>query len=161
MFERLRRTILLAEDMILVAVLTAMIGFAVTQIALRNLFGVGILWADPLVRVLVLWTGLIGAMVAARLDQHIVVSALARFLPPRLKAAARLLTDSATALVCLMMAGVATRFVYSDYQAGAKAFGAVPAWVCELIIPLAFLVLAGRYGLFAVERARELAPRRA
>lgn len=156
MFERLRRAVLLAEDVILVVVLVAMIGFAVAQIALRNLLGIGILWGDPLVRVLVLWAGLIGAMVAARLDHHIVISALAQFLPPRWKTASRLLTDSATAAVCLIVALVATRFVHSDYQAGVMAFARVPAWVCELIIPFAFFVLAGRYGLFAVERAREL-----
>jgi TRAP-type C4-dicarboxylate transport system permease small subunit len=157
MLERLRRAVLLAEDAILVMVLVAMIGFAVAQIALRNLLGVGILWGDPLVRVLVLWAGLIGAMVAARLDHHIVISALAQFLPPRWKAASRLLTDSATALVCVIVALVATRFVYSDYQAGVLAFGRVPAWVCELIIPLAFFVLTGRYLLFAIERVRQLA----
>jgi TRAP-type C4-dicarboxylate transport system permease small subunit len=156
MLERLRRAVLLAEDTILVLVFVAMIGLALAQIALRNLFGVGILWGDPLVRVLVLWSGLIGAMVAARLDHHIVVSALARFLPPRWRAASRLLTDSATAAVCVIVAVVATRFVYSDYQAGVLAFGRVPAWVCELIIPFAFLVLAGRYTLFAVERLGEL-----
>jgi TRAP-type C4-dicarboxylate transport system permease small subunit len=154
--ERLRRIVLLAEDTILVAVLAAMIGFAVTQIALRNLFGIGLLWADPLVRVLVLWAGLIGAMVAARLDNHIVISALAQFLPPRWKTASRLVTDSATAVVCLVVAVVAARFVHLDYTVGTLAFAAVPAWVCELIIPLAFFVLAGRYALFAVERAREL-----
>jgi TRAP-type C4-dicarboxylate transport system permease small subunit len=155
-FERLRRTILVAEDVILVAVLSAMIGFAVVQIFLRNLFGIGIVWADPLVRVLVLWAGLLGAMVAARLDQHIVISALATLLPARGKAASRLGTDVATAIVCLVVAGVAARFVYSDYGAGSIAFGAVPAWACELIIPVAFAVLAGRYILFAVERARDL-----
>jgi TRAP-type C4-dicarboxylate transport system permease small subunit len=157
MLERLRRAVLLAEDAILVVVFVAMIGFAVAQIALRNLLGMGILWGDPLVRVLVLWSGLIGAMVAARLDQHIVVSALAQFLPPRWKAASRFLTDSATALVCVIVALVAVRFVYSDYQAGVTAFARVPAWVCELIIPFAFFVLGGRYLLFAIERAREFA----
>jgi TRAP-type C4-dicarboxylate transport system permease small subunit len=157
MLERVRRAVLLAEDAILVTVLAAMIGFAVAQIALRNLVGVGILWGDPLVRVLVLWSGLIGAMVAARLDHHIVISALAQFLPPRWKTASRLLTDGATALVCAIVAVVAARFVHSDYQAGVVAFARVPAWVCELIIPLAFFVLSGRYLLFAIERVRELA----
>lgn len=157
MLERLRRAVLIVEDAILVLVFVAMIGFAVAQIALRNLFGVGILWGDPLVRVLVLWSGLIGAMVAARLDHHIVVSALAQFLPPRWRVASRLLTDSATAAVCAIVGVVAARFVHSDYQAGVLAFGRVPAWVCELIIPFAFFVLAGRYTLFAAQRAGELA----
>ncbi|UCH54332.1 MAG: TRAP transporter small permease [Pseudomonadota bacterium] len=138
-----------------------MIGFAVAQIFLRNFFGIGIIWADPLVRVLVLWAGLIGAMVAARLDQHIVISALAKLLPPRWKAASRLLTDGATAIVCLIVAVVSVRFVYSEYQAATVAFAAVPAWVCQLVIPVAFVMLACRYTLFAVERARQMFERHA
>lgn len=157
MFERLRRAVLLAEDVILVLALATLIGFAVMQILLRNLFGIGIVWADPLVRVLVLWVGLIGAMLAARLDRHIVISALAQFLPPRWKAASRALTDAATALVCAVVAVVAARFVYGDYLAGSMAFAGVPAWVCELIIPFAFAVLAGRYLLYTGERLCALA----
>jgi TRAP-type C4-dicarboxylate transport system permease small subunit len=157
MLERMRRAVLLAEDAILVAALTALIGFAVLQILLRNLFGIGIVWADPLVRVLVLWVGLIGAMAAARLDRHIVISALAQFLPPRWTVVSRALTDATTALVCAVVAVVAVRFVHDDYRAGAIAFASVPAWLCELIVPLAFAVLAARYLLFAGERLRALA----
>lgn len=156
MHERLRRAVLLIEDVILVSVLSAMIGFAVLQIVLRNFFDIGIVWADPLVRVLVLWVGLIGAMVAARLDRHIVISALARSLSPRWKAASRALTDGTTALVCAVIAVEAAHFVYRDYAAGALAFAGVPAWVCETIVPFAFAVLAGRYLLFTVERVRAL-----
>ncbi|MBK6758569.1 MAG: hypothetical protein IPG70_13625 [Moraxellaceae bacterium] len=52
------------EDSILVALLLAMIVLAVTQIALRNGFDTGITWADALLRVMVLWIALLGAMVA-------------------------------------------------------------------------------------------------
>jgi TRAP-type C4-dicarboxylate transport system permease small subunit len=157
MLERLRHAALLTEDVILVAALAALIGFAVLQILLRNLFGIGIVWADPLVRVLVLWVGLIGAMVAARLDRHIVISALAQFLPPRWTLASRALTDATTALVCAVVAVVAVRFVHDDYRANAMAFASVPAWLCELIVPLAFAVLAARYLLFAGQRLHEFA----
>ena len=42
------------EDAILVGLLLTMIGMAVTQIFLRNLFEAGIVWSDVLVRILVL-----------------------------------------------------------------------------------------------------------
>jgi TRAP-type C4-dicarboxylate transport system permease small subunit len=59
------------EDGILAAVLTLMIALAVVQILLRNFFGAGFIWGDVLVRVLVLWIGLIGAMIAYRCnDRH-------------------------------------------------------------------------------------------
>ena len=59
------------EDGILVAILCLMIGLAALQIVLRNFLGAGIVYADMLVRILVLWIGLVGAMVAARQNKHI------------------------------------------------------------------------------------------
>ena len=52
------------ENGLLVGLLVAMIGIAVTQIVMRNGFDSGFLWADSLLRVLVLWIGMIGALVA-------------------------------------------------------------------------------------------------
>ena len=52
------------EDALLVILLSLMILLAATQILLRNFFDLGFVWADPLLRALVLWLGLIGATVA-------------------------------------------------------------------------------------------------
>ncbi len=156
MLSRLQQVLRWVEDAVLVAVLGGMILFAVLQIALRNFFGTGILWSDPLVRVLVLWAGLIGAMVAARLDRHIVISALSQFLSPRWKLLARAVTDAAAAGVCFVITWVSMEFVLADHAAGSMAFAVVPSWICELIIPVAFLVMGVRYGLYSISSAREL-----
>ena len=71
------------EDGILVAILSLMIGLAALQIVLRNFFGAGIVWGDMLVRVLVLWIGLVGAMVAARQNKHISIDLVIRYLRER------------------------------------------------------------------------------
>ena len=52
------------EDALLVALLGVLLLLASTQILLRNLFDAGLTWADPLLRVLVLWLGLLGARVS-------------------------------------------------------------------------------------------------
>jgi TRAP-type C4-dicarboxylate transport system permease small subunit len=161
MLARLQWIMNRIEDTVLVLVLGGMILFAVLQIGLRNFFGTGILWSDPLVRVLVLWAGLIGAMVAARLDRHIVISALAHFMNPHWKLGARVVTDLAAAVVCLVVTWVSLRFVFADYVARTMAFAAVPAWVCEIIIPIAFLVMGVRYALHSLDSARELLGRAA
>ncbi len=59
------------EDALLVALLGVLLLLASTQILLRNLFDAGLTWADPLLRVLVLWLGLLGAMIASRSGKHI------------------------------------------------------------------------------------------
>ncbi|MCK5838003.1 MAG: TRAP transporter small permease, partial [Desulfobacula sp.] len=73
------------EDSILIGLLLSMICMAVLQIVMRNLFDSGILWGDELIRVLVLWIGLIGAMIASRNNHHISIDVISRYLPDKIK----------------------------------------------------------------------------
>jgi TRAP-type C4-dicarboxylate transport system permease small subunit len=59
------------EDWFLILMLAIMVVLAVTQIFYRNVFGSGVVWIDPLLRVLVLWVAIGGAVVATRTDNHI------------------------------------------------------------------------------------------
>jgi TRAP-type C4-dicarboxylate transport system permease small subunit len=158
--NRLARFVGVVEDALLVVLLSAMIALAGTQIALRNLFHTGLLWADPGLRVMVLWVGMIGAMVASRLDKQISVDAVSRFLPDRWRAWVRVATDLFTSVVSVVVAWNAARLVLDDRAAGSTVFAAVPVWVCESILPIAFGVIAVRYALFAIAHAREGAARR-
>ncbi|MDE2237792.1 MAG: TRAP transporter small permease subunit, partial [Elusimicrobia bacterium] len=47
-----------------------MSSLAFLQVLRRELFGSGALWADPLLRSLVLWVGFLGAALAAAEDKH-------------------------------------------------------------------------------------------
>jgi TRAP-type C4-dicarboxylate transport system permease small subunit len=152
--SRLIRATALVEDALLVLLLAAMVGLAATQIILRNLFDGAILWADPMLRVSVLWVGMIGAMVATRSDKQISVDAVSRFLPPRLKARVRVITDLFTAVVSAVVAWSAYRLVLDDRAAGVTAIAFVPVWICEAILPVAFGVIAFRYALYAFKHLR-------
>jgi TRAP-type C4-dicarboxylate transport system permease small subunit len=144
------------EDAILVSVLGTMILLGAAQILMRNLLGEGLAWGDPLLRVLVLWAALVGAMVAARSDAHIRIDVLHQFLPARLKPWVDAVLRLATAAISFTLAWVSARFVLDEREYGVTAFGGVPgigdvpAWVCELIIPIAFTVLGLRYLLLAL-----------
>lgn len=142
------------EDALLVLLLAAMVVLAGGQILLRNVLDAGLVWADPLLRVLVLWVGMAGAMAAARADRHITVDVLSRLLPERARRGARALTDLATAVVCALLAWHAARFVAAELEGGAVVFAGVPAWTCQLILPLGFAVMALRYLALAVGRGR-------
>ena len=50
-----RATLHRLEDSVLCLLMTSLILLAFGQIALRNLFGISILWAEPVIRHLVLW----------------------------------------------------------------------------------------------------------
>ena len=68
------------EQILLVILLSALILVAFSQIILRNIFSTGIDWGDAFVRSLVLWTGFIGATVAAREGKHISIDVVSRWL---------------------------------------------------------------------------------
>lgn len=155
LLARLRRATSIFEDALLVLLLTAMIAIAGAQILLRNLFDSAILWADPLLRVAVLWVGMIGAMVATRYDKQITIDAVSRFVPQHWKFRMRVVTDLFTAAVSAVVAWSAYRLMLADRADGGLAIAFVPVWICELILPVAFAVIALRYVLSAVEHLRK------
>ena len=143
--SRLGRALALVEDFILAAMLAAMIALSFSQIVLRNIFESGLIWGDSLVRVMVLWICLIGALSAGRDGKHISIDVISRFLPEKGKAAADAVTQLFTAAVCLLLAWHSLALVRLEYQDGYMAFASVPAWVCEAIIPIGLAGLGLRY----------------
>jgi TRAP-type C4-dicarboxylate transport system permease small subunit len=152
--ERVAAALERVEDAVLVLLMGALVALAGAQIVLRNLFDSGLLWADPAVRVLVLWVALLGAMAAARQGRHITVDLVARVLPPRLAAPVRALTDLFAAAVCGLLAWHAARLVAMEWEAGTVAVGGVPTWVAQLIVPAGFAVIGLRYLALAPARFR-------
>lgn len=156
---RLLRLFAGIEDGLLVLLLLLLIVLAAAQIALRNLFDTSLLWADPALRVMVLWIGMIGAMVATRFDKQISVDAVSRFLPPRWRFAARVVTDLFTSAVSFALAWNSVRLIFEDRAGGLTVFASVPLWVCELVLPLAFGLIAIRYLVYALRHgSKALAP---
>ncbi len=151
MIDRLTSILHRLESGLLAGLLATMIGVAAYQVIARNLFDSGLLWGDALVRVLVLWVTLVGAMVASRRDEHIRMDLVARFLRHRWQRRVRRLTSAFTVFVCGLFAYYSARFVWLDYQDGVTAFASVPAWVCETVMPLGAGVMAIRYLLHMVK----------
>lgn len=141
------------ENGTLALALTVMIVLAFTQILLRNLMGTGFYWADGLLRYLVLWIGLLGAMIATRERNHISVDIVGYILPGRSRAMVRILTDGFSLLVCAVLCISSVVFVLNERADHLPAFGRVPAWQAELILPLSFLVMSLRFLMFVIEDA--------
>jgi TRAP-type C4-dicarboxylate transport system permease small subunit len=142
------------EDGVLVLLLAAMIIIAGVQILLRNVFETGFAWGDPLLRIMVLWVGLLGAMIATRKDNHISIDILTRYLSSRSKRISALLSNVFTLCICAVLTYHGARFVIQDQEAGIIAFSGVPAWWFELIIPVGFAVMSLRYAVRCVSGLR-------
>lgn len=145
------------ETGLLVFLLAAMMLIAVLQIVTRNIFGFGIVSAEALVRILVLWTALVGAMMGAKQGSHIAMDALAKYIKPNYQAAINRLVNCAVGVLCLFTAYFCYQFVRVDYDDGKMAFEGAPFWVFESIMPIAFLVIGWRYlaSAFAVAQKSE------
>jgi TRAP-type C4-dicarboxylate transport system permease small subunit len=145
LLARLGRATAAIEDTLLVLMLAAMILLAGSQIVLRNFWDIGLAWGDPLLRVSVLWIGLLGAMAATRDDNHISIDILYRLLPIAGKNISRAITDLFTSVVCGYVAWYGGLLVALEKREESIVFASVPAWITELIIPVGFGVMALRF----------------
>ncbi len=145
MTDRLLAGIRFIESGLLVLLLSSMILLAAYQVIARNFFDTGILWGDALVRVLVLWVTFIGATIASRNDEHIRIDLFTRFTGERSSLWLDRFRSLFTAFVAGLFAWYAYEFVRLDYEDGIIAFGSVPAWVCEVVMPVGAALICLRY----------------
>jgi TRAP-type C4-dicarboxylate transport system permease small subunit len=145
--ERLGKAL---EDAILVLLLSGMIGLAAGQIVLRNLFDLGFIWTDELLRLLVLWLAVAGAVAASRQDRHISIAVLDRYLPPRARHAVKVLTHVFTAGVCALIAWHSLVFVRTAHEFGDLLLGGVPAWPLQSVLPIGFALISYRFMVLAI-----------
>lgn len=142
------------EDALLVLLLSAMVVLAGTQILLRNLFDAGLLWVDPMLRVMVLWLGLIGATVATRDNKHIRIDLLSRFFDKNTHRAIQAVVGLISAATCLWIAWTGMHWIRLDYEEGVVSFTGIPAWLLEIIVPMSFALIGLRYLVLTLSWAR-------
>ena len=152
---RLIKVVTWTENALLITMLALMVSLAAAQILLRNFLDMSLIGADQMLRLLVLWVAFLGAVAASREGKHIHVDAIARWLPGKVKAGVMALTDLFTVGVCLLLAWQALRFMQSTRESGEMEFGSLPVWVAELILPLAFTLIALRYALRFVHHVQQ------
>ncbi len=142
--EGLFKALGIVEVAILGLLLGTLIVLGGLQIVLRNFFHSGLLWADPLMRHIVLWLGCLGAALATKSAQHINIDVFSRLLPDNIKPWRRSLVYGATSVATFMMGIAAWRLVVDEKMYGDIAFGTVPVWVLQLILPVAFFMISYR-----------------
>lgn len=142
LLRTLDRVLVRVETAFLVVFLSVMILLAFSQVMLRNFLGMGFLWADPLVRHLVIWVGFFGAAVATHEERHISIDALTRFFRPRWKAIAHVFTSLFAVIVCLYLADAAWVFLLDEKSLGSAFMLNVPTWIALIVIPTGYALIA-------------------
>lgn len=133
------------ENTILYILLGTMVILAFTQISGRLFFGTGFFWADAILYNLVLWVCLVGAAIGTRRKEHITIDVIHRILKPTPQKIVRIFTDIFSGLVCSALTYAAIRFIIDEMMFKTQLTGNWPAWPFQLILPMAFTVIAARF----------------
>ena len=143
------------EEAVLLLLIAAMILLACVQIVLRDFWGGGVSWADPLLRVMVLWAGLLGAVVATKMDKHISIDLASHLLPKGIFRWLRVLRYLFATGVCLVLTWVAADFVLQEAgQGNGQEMAGIASWQLNLVFPIAFAGIALRFLISSVGSVR-------
>jgi TRAP-type C4-dicarboxylate transport system permease small subunit len=153
----IERAIVYGVGLLLVAVLIFMILLACLQIALRNLFASGIIWADSLLKLLVLWIGFLGAVLATYKKKHINIDILSKFLPTKIKILVRCILNIVAAVVCAFLLIASIKFITYEMEPPTETlFFDIPTWTFQLIIPGCFGIIVFNFLMRTVEDIGDL-----
>ena len=141
------------EDAVLVLLLLAMIVLAGYDILARSIFGGGVSWIPPLLRVMVLWIGLLGALLATRSREHISIDLISKLGGPTLNRIASTVTLLFAAIVCGLVGWFSGQYVHLAFEYQDIAFAEIPAWPLQLIIPFTFGLMGLRFFIQSISAA--------
>ena len=133
-----------AEDSLLALMLLVLLLLAVSQIALRVFFDTGLLWSEPVSRLLVLWLALLGGLAATREGKHIAIDALPRLLPPLWRRIAWAVAQLGAAIIAGTLAWYSLSMIGLEREMPTYLVGTLPNWVGMLVLPFGFGLMALR-----------------
>ncbi|MEA3332221.1 MAG: TRAP transporter small permease [Pseudomonadota bacterium] len=134
------------EELFISLLLLAMIFLASLQIFMRILFDSGLVWADPLLRHLVLWVGMLGAALATRYGKHITIDIFSHLLSARGALRLNLVLNFFAAVVCGFLTWAAFLFIKNEIAFGSgRELVGIPVWGWNLIFPFAFALMTVRF----------------
>jgi tripartite ATP-independent transporter DctM subunit len=120
-----------------------------SELAVRQVGGTGVPGALPILQHLTLWLGFLGAAYAAREGKLLAIASSALFPAGAWRAAATIFAGIVGSAVSILLARAALEMVRLDREAGGEVALGIPIWVAELVLPLAFTVLALRLAWMA------------
>ncbi len=133
------------ETFLLVSLLLILIGFSLSQILMRNFMDTGFIWGEYLIRILVLWIGLLGAMYAGRTNKHIRIDLVTHYVSEKWQRYIEITSNFTTAVICGIACWYSLLFVLEEYEYADVAFASVPVWSTQIIIPFSLAVLTLRF----------------
>jgi len=142
LLDKLAHYLSLAERSALVALVFFMVALSFLQVVLRNAFSLGILWADPLLRTMVMWVGFLGAVLATKEEKHFRIDLLERYLTPRSRHVVRVFLELSAVVVTYLLTRAAWQFLIEGIGPEEKDLFDIPRRVYFVILPAGFGLMA-------------------
>jgi TRAP-type C4-dicarboxylate transport system permease small subunit len=142
---RFEEWIVKGEKALIVLFISLMISLSFLQVLLRVFFHSGIVWLDPMLRHMVLWSGLLGTALASRYSRQFALEALVKFAPERVHRPLAIFAGAFTVAVSGLLFWAAYKFVKDDFASASTSFYighfAVGSGWAHMIIPAVFLLI--------------------
>ena len=141
-----------SENLLLVAVLTALMLLPLAEAFLRKFFEQGIPGAAAITQHFTLIIGMLGGAIAARENRLLSMSALPVILKGKAKAICVFGGFSVAAAMTIFLIEGGISFVSEEKTFGDLLVGKLPVWVMEAFIPFGFILVAIRIWLNTSEK---------
>jgi C4-dicarboxylate transporter DctQ subunit len=148
---RLSRWFGLLEKWLIALLVIFLVFFSFLQIILRNFFSTGLIWADSLLRQIILWVSFLGAARATAEHKHIQIDLLPKLLPGKSAHALGIISNLFAMVVSATLLYASLTFVQNEKYSGTMAFIDVPNWWLEAVFPLSFALMTIRSGFQFVQ----------
>jgi len=135
------------ETALIILFLSVMIVLSFLQVILRNFFSFGFLWADPLLRYLVVWVGFLGAVVATKEEKHLGIDFLTRMLSPRALHIVKIVIDGFATVVAFLLTRAAFQFLFEGIGEGETDLFGISKRIYFVIIPGGFALIALHFAI--------------
>lgn len=143
---------------------STMVLLAFLQVVLRNVFSFGFLWADPLLRYMVVWVGFLGAVLATKEEKHLGIDFLNRFLPGRILHLVKAIVEGFAGVVAYLLTRAAFEFLFEGITATETDvfdlskrfyFGVIPVGFGLITLHFAIRIVRHSNSFFAGQRKQD------
>jgi tripartite ATP-independent transporter DctM subunit len=139
-----KRALVRFEDLVASLALLVMVLLPLSEIVARRFFGRGIPGSGPIVQHLTLWVGFLGAAIAAR-EGKLLALATGTFIPQGFwRRLADILAAAYGACSAIVLAWGGWQMAMIEREAGTVIGADIKAWVAQMVLPIAFVLIALR-----------------
>ena len=169
-FKSIDKAVEKVERWIIILSLTLMVVLTFLQVILRTLYTHAHIqwantllghadWTDQFVRLLVLWVTFLGASLLTGDGRHIKIDIVGSLISSRWLSLREIVLSTCCLLICGLMFKASFDYISIEINFGSDLFLGIPSWMCQIILPLGFLVMSFRFLISVLEQIASLARR--